>query len=168
MYDFWFIIWNIDSQLEADFIKAFLEENKIQQMDLSKKSFVISRDTIGNYNQIKGREIIAIFDSTTAISNVNVDGNGESLYFALDDFNSYELNDEFLKLGPVDGDLELRARLLFPSTIPYNGIDDSDSIVIIMFIVLATVYISCASLLRSHQLVAQYNLGNWRASSKRV
>lgn len=81
------IIWNDDSQLIADSINAIMVRNKINRLFLNQSSFVISQDTVGNFNQIKGRQIVAIFDSTTAISQVNVDGNAESIYYALDETN---------------------------------------------------------------------------------
>ncbi|SOE19991.1 OstA-like protein [Spirosomataceae bacterium TFI 002] len=81
------IIWNGDNQLVADSINAVLVKNKINKLYLNQRSFVISQDTVGNFNQIKGRQIEALFDSTSAINQVNVFGNGESLYFALDEVN---------------------------------------------------------------------------------
>lgn len=81
------IIWNDDSQLEADSVNAVLVKNKINKLYLNQRSFVISQDTVGNFNQIKGRQIEALFDSTSAIDRVNVYGNGESIYFALDERN---------------------------------------------------------------------------------
>ncbi len=80
-------IWSKDSQLDADTVLAFMKNNKVSKMDLIQKSFVISIDTVGNFNQIKGRQIEAFFDSNTAIQKINVTGNGESIYFALDDIN---------------------------------------------------------------------------------
>ena len=81
------IIWNKDSQLSADSIQAILIDNRINKLELSQKGFVISKDTAENFNQIKGREIVANFDSTTSIDQVFVFGNGESIYFTLDEFN---------------------------------------------------------------------------------
>lgn len=81
------IIWNEDSQLEADSINAIMVKNKINKLYLNQRSFVISQDTVGNFNQIKGRQIEALFDSTSSIERVNVFGNGESIYFALDERN---------------------------------------------------------------------------------
>jgi lipopolysaccharide assembly outer membrane protein LptD (OstA) len=81
------IIWNGDNQLVADSINAVLVKNKINKLYLNQRSFVISQDTVGNFNQIKGRQIEALFDNSSEIELVNVYGNGESIYFALDDLN---------------------------------------------------------------------------------
>ena len=46
-------------------------------------SFIVSRDTIGDFNQIKGRDMVANFRNSQ-IDKVNVLGNGESIYYALE------------------------------------------------------------------------------------
>jgi hypothetical protein len=53
-------------------------------MFLVDNAFVISQDTLQNFNQIKGREMIAEF-ADRKINRVIVRGNGESIYFALDE-----------------------------------------------------------------------------------
>jgi hypothetical protein len=45
---------------------------------------VISQDTLKNFNQIKGREMTAEFDDAN-IHRVIVQGNGESLFFVVDE-----------------------------------------------------------------------------------
>ncbi|WP_304234300.1 OstA-like protein [Jiulongibacter sediminis] len=81
------MIWSTDNQMEGDTIEAFMVNNKINKMFLKQNCFVIASDSVENYNQIKGRQIVAYFDSLTNIETVVVDGNGESIYFALDDYN---------------------------------------------------------------------------------
>jgi hypothetical protein len=46
--------------------------------------FVIAKDTLFNFNQIKGRKMTASF-SNKKISRVVVEGNGESIYYAIDE-----------------------------------------------------------------------------------
>lgn len=79
------ILWSAENQLVADTIVAYLRNDKIKNLYMRSDGFVISKDTAQNFNQIKGRQIQAIFDDSTAIEKVLVDGNGESIYFALDD-----------------------------------------------------------------------------------
>jgi lipopolysaccharide export system protein LptA len=81
------MIWSDDNQLKGDTINAFMSNNKIQKMFLNQNSFVIAIDTVNNFNQIKGRQIQASFDNQTQIKQVDVEGNGESIYYAVDDFN---------------------------------------------------------------------------------
>jgi lipopolysaccharide export system protein LptA len=78
------VLWTQGNQLTADSISMLIENNTISKMFLIDNAFVISQDTLRNFNQIKGREMMAEF-SGKHISRVLVQGNGESLYFALDD-----------------------------------------------------------------------------------
>ena len=52
------------------------------------KSFVISIDTLINYNQIKGRKMLVNFTDSSRIEKVTVEGNGESIYYAIDEKNT--------------------------------------------------------------------------------
>ena len=142
------IVWSQNKyQMEADSMRLLLKNNRINTMFLKTKSFVISLDTLQNFNQIKGRTITAYFttkwvntdtllttakrestrsltparsgpahkattvatsdplkgvssnkqksssaDSTrlqeqTTLSRVLVDGNGQSLYYAINETN---------------------------------------------------------------------------------
>lgn len=81
------MIWADNNQLEGDTINAFMSNNKIKNMFLIQNSFVIAIDSAKNFNQIKGRQIRANFDTKTQIKQVDVEGNGESIYYAVDDFN---------------------------------------------------------------------------------
>lgn len=56
------ILWSQNKyQMEADSMKVLLKNNRIHTMFLKTKSFVISLDTLKNFNQIKGRTITAYF-----------------------------------------------------------------------------------------------------------
>lgn len=81
------IIWSNKSQLEADTIHVILVNKKIRTMDLLSKSFVVAQDTVMNFNQIKGRKIKALFHANSDLDRIYVDGNGESIYYALDEKN---------------------------------------------------------------------------------
>ena len=81
------ILWTEGNQLTADSIRMLLKDNSIHKIYLVANSFVISQDTLLNFNQIKGRRMTADI-SNGKISKVFVEGNGESLYFALDEENA--------------------------------------------------------------------------------
>lgn len=129
------IVWSQNKyQMEADTMRALLKNNRINTMFMKGKSFVISLDTLRNYNQIKGRTVTAYFASRTVpasptlvttgpvnqkatgaiastrpvvptrtlprapvattpmreettLSRVIVEGNGQSIYYAVDDKN---------------------------------------------------------------------------------
>lgn len=78
------ILWNDGSQITADTIHIIVKNGSIDQLQTSVNSFIISEDSTENYNQIKGRQMIAFFDGND-IKNVNVTGNGESIYFVADE-----------------------------------------------------------------------------------
>lgn len=73
------IIWAQDSQISADSINIEVRESKIDKMNLARNSFVIQRDSAGNYNQVKGRNMVVYFEDSY-ISKTDVTGNGESIY----------------------------------------------------------------------------------------
>lgn len=116
------IVWSQQYQLEADSMTAKMKHNRIDRMFLRSRSFVIARDTLQNFNQIKGRQITAYFKTridtvqalpatlpkksagaknpqmrptsppivrreNTVLDRVIVEGNGQSIYFAVDEKN---------------------------------------------------------------------------------
>lgn len=82
------VLWNLKNQSEADSINILLKNNKISVMNMKGKSFVIAIDTLTNYNQIKGRKMVVRFTNDSKIERVNVEGNGESIYYAVDEKNT--------------------------------------------------------------------------------
>ena len=78
------VLWNLGNQMTADSISMLIERNTISKIFMVRNAFVISQDTLQNFNQIKGRDMTAEFKDG-AIDKVIVIGNGESLYFALDE-----------------------------------------------------------------------------------
>lgn len=127
------IIWSQNKyQMEADSMRALMKNNRINTMYLRGKSFVISLDTLMNFNQVKGRTITAYFatkivpvssgpasltaenlsasatnspprsvlkkvsqpasttvvqQEQTVLDRVLVEGNGQSIYYAVDEKN---------------------------------------------------------------------------------
>lgn len=75
-------LWTNGNQMTADTIKIELKNKNIDKVYLMANSFVISQDTLTNFNQIKGRKMTAYFKGED-INHVLVEGNGESLYYAL-------------------------------------------------------------------------------------
>lgn len=81
------VLWSNGNQLTADSIRMLIQKNAIRKVFLVANAFVISTDTLLNFNQIKGRKMTADVHRGK-ISRVLVEGNGESLYFALDEKNA--------------------------------------------------------------------------------
>ncbi len=78
------VLWNDGSQMTADSINIEIINNTVDKINQIINAFVISKDSLKNYNQVKGRKMETRFRES-AIHRVFVTGNGESLYFALDD-----------------------------------------------------------------------------------
>lgn len=76
------VLWSDGSQIVSDTIHITLRNETIDRMDLYSNAFIASEDTLKNYNQVKGRDMVAFFRDGD-IRRVNVSGNGESLYYAL-------------------------------------------------------------------------------------
>lgn len=77
------VLWNNESQITADSIRFLIANEDIDRVFLRDNAFVVTRDTISNFNQIKGRKMTGQF-SEGQMSRLDVEGNGESLYFALE------------------------------------------------------------------------------------
>lgn len=78
------ILWSEGNQMTADSMSMLMKNNTIDRIYMVMNSFVISRDTLVNFNQIKGRRMTTYFQNQR-IHRVVVEGNGESLYFILDE-----------------------------------------------------------------------------------
>ncbi len=78
------VLWTDENQMSADSINMIIAAGTIDRLNMNQNSFVVSTDSIDNFNQIKGRDMVALF-RTGKIKKVDVEGNGESLFFALND-----------------------------------------------------------------------------------
>jgi len=77
------VLWSQGSQITGNMISAKLEEDDIDRMFIDSDSYIVSQDSLGNYNQIKGKEMVAHFNQGF-ITKVDIDGNGETIYNALE------------------------------------------------------------------------------------
>jgi lipopolysaccharide export system protein LptA len=78
------VLWNEENQMTADSIRILLNNKKINRIFMIGSSFVVSQDSLRNFNQIKGRRMTAFFEKNK-IHHVIVEGNGESIYHALEE-----------------------------------------------------------------------------------
>lgn len=78
------VLWNIDNQMTADTIQMEVKKKNIDRIFLTSNSFVAGEDELKNFNQIKGRKMTAYLKNKK-IHHVDVEGNGESLYYALEE-----------------------------------------------------------------------------------
>jgi lipopolysaccharide export system protein LptA len=77
------ILWQAHNQMTSDSMEIRQKRNQIDQVRMFAKAFVIGEDTLHDFNQVKGRNIMAYFKQNR-INRIDVLGNAESLYYALD------------------------------------------------------------------------------------
>ncbi|OQX79731.1 MAG: hypothetical protein B6D64_04335 [Bacteroidetes bacterium 4484_276] len=75
-------LWTQENQLTANKIKIFSSGQKIDSMQMTNLSFIISTDKfdIEKFNQIKGRDMVGYFEDNE-LNKINVQGNSETIYF---------------------------------------------------------------------------------------
>ncbi|MDZ4716413.1 MAG: OstA-like protein [Cytophagales bacterium] len=95
------VLWTEGNQMTADSISVLLVRKKINKIYMVSTAFVSSTDSLKNFNQIKGRKMTAYFDEKN-IHHVNVEGNGESIYFALQQIKE-KANDSTRTISIVSG-----------------------------------------------------------------
>ncbi len=78
------ILWSEGSQITADSINITIVNGGIERLNAISRSFIISVDSMDDYNQVKGRKLTAFFRDGQ-IDHVDVTGNGESIYFVFDE-----------------------------------------------------------------------------------
>lgn len=82
------VLWSDTTQFSADSITMSIRNNQINDIMLTQKAIIISELYGTYYDQIKGKEILARFDSN-AIKDMWVTGNAESVYYTRDDQNAF-------------------------------------------------------------------------------
>jgi len=78
------VLWSGKNQLTADTVKIFTKNKEVSKVIMYSTAFIISRDTLDNFNQVKGKEMTALFKNNK-IYRINVDGSAESLYYVRQD-----------------------------------------------------------------------------------
>ncbi|MGI4743036.1 MAG: OstA-like protein [Janthinobacterium lividum] len=77
------VLWHVHNQMTSDSMQIRSKRGQIDQVRLFARAFVIGEDTLHDFNQVKGRNILAYFKQSR-INRIDVLGNAESLYYALD------------------------------------------------------------------------------------
>lgn len=76
------VMWNQKSQITADSMVFYIANEELDRVFMKDKVFVVTQDTISNFNQMKGRTMVGYFEEGQ-MDKIDIEGNGESLYFAL-------------------------------------------------------------------------------------
>ncbi len=78
------VIWLDQFQLTSDSIRILLNKNRIKMAFLNKSAFIASEFDSNSFNQISGENMKAYFHENK-LSNIEVIGNGESIYYVEDE-----------------------------------------------------------------------------------
>ncbi len=82
------IIWTDTTQFTADTIHMQLAGDQLDKILLYNHSFILNSADELYFNQIKGRDIIAQFDSSE-LRRMDIQGNAQSVYYPRDEKNAY-------------------------------------------------------------------------------
>jgi lipopolysaccharide export system protein LptA len=82
------IMWFGVYQSTADHIKIYTQNNEIVRADLDENAFMLNPEDSLRYSQVKGRNMTGLFRNSE-LYQVDVNGNGESIYFVRDDDSLY-------------------------------------------------------------------------------
>jgi len=77
------VLWQAKNQLSADSMQIRSKRGKVDEMRLYANAFAVDQDTLLNFNQTKGRNMMAYFRDNK-LRRVDVLGNAESIFYALD------------------------------------------------------------------------------------
>ena len=81
------VLWNDNNQMESDTVSILVKDGLIHKMHMDTKAFVTSLAVEDYFNQVKGRKMVAFFRNSE-LHQVDVNGNGESIYFELQEEDS--------------------------------------------------------------------------------
>ncbi len=81
------VLWAGENQLTADTIKILTGKNSIRQIFMYSTAFIVSKDTIATYNQIRGKNMVGHF-TDNELSSIDVNGNAETVYYVREDNKS--------------------------------------------------------------------------------
>lgn len=82
------VLWSDTTQFSADTIRLSVSNNQLNDVTLIQRAIIISEILGTYYDQIKGKSIVAHFDSS-AIQYMWVNGNAESIYYTRDDQQAF-------------------------------------------------------------------------------
>ncbi len=84
-------LWSGNNQLTGDSISITLKNSKIDELKLKKNAFIVSKNPLGDFDQVGGKNMTARFQNNS-LNRVNVDGNGQLLYHLLEKGGLQALN----------------------------------------------------------------------------
>jgi len=77
------VLWSDVNQLTAEYIDIFTKDKKIDRMEMLNSAMIIEQQDTLRFNQVKGKKMIGFF-SNGLLTHINVNGNGQTIYFPKD------------------------------------------------------------------------------------
>lgn len=74
------VLWSDNNQLTADSIFITHRNNQLDSLVMHNSAFIVSRDTIKGFNQIKGKYMVGYF-ADNELDRIFVDGNAQTVYW---------------------------------------------------------------------------------------
>jgi len=78
------VLWSGDSQMIGDTIQLLnnLKTNKLDSLKVFYNAFLINKDSISGFNQVKGKELIGLFNDENKLYNVNINKNAVHIQYS--------------------------------------------------------------------------------------
>ena len=117
------ILWSGDSQMTGDTIQLFnsLKSNKLDSLRVFHNTFLIQKDSIEGFNQVKGKELSGLFNDKNELYSVDINKNTEHLQYTRKD------NGEMIGINKV---LSSKINIIFEANqmneITYIGSPEGD------------------------------------------
>jgi len=77
------VIWTGSNQMTADYIEMVNRSNQPNLVKMDRNAFIVAQEDSIRFNQIKGRNMVG-YIKDNQLYKIDVDGNGQSLYYARD------------------------------------------------------------------------------------
>ena len=94
------VLWSGKNQLTADSINVVSSGGEIDSLIMFNSAFIISRDTLDTFNQIKGKNMVGYF-TNNELSLINVDGNAQTIYWIREE-DGYLIGVDFSESSTMD------------------------------------------------------------------
>lgn len=81
------VLWSEENQLTADSISIAMRNQQVDSLVMYNSAFIVSRDTIKGFNQIKGKNMVSYF-MKNELYRIAVDGNSQTVYWVREEDGS--------------------------------------------------------------------------------
>jgi lipopolysaccharide export system protein LptA len=85
------VIWSENNQMTSSYIEMVRQGNGLDLIKMQQNAFIVAMEDSVKFNQIKGRNMLG-YVRENELYKIDVDGNGQSVYYARDDNGIIGLN----------------------------------------------------------------------------